>query len=33
MNIHIYKGQVHKSTIFEQMISSWNHAIGIIYYT
>ena len=33
MNVHIYKGQVHKSTIFEQMISSWEHALGIVYYT
>ena len=33
MNVHIYKGQVHKSTIFEQMISSWKHAFGIVYYT
>ena len=33
MNVHIYKGQVHKSTIFEQMISSWKYALGIVYYT
>ena len=33
MDVHIYKGQVHKSIIFEQMISSWKHALGIVYYT
>lgn len=33
MNIHIYKDQVQKSIIFEQMISSWKHALGIVYYT
>ena len=33
MNVHIYKGRVHKSIIFEQMISSWKHALGIVYYT
>ena len=33
MNVHIYKGQVQKSIIFEQMISSWKHALGIVYYT
>lgn len=33
MNIHIYKGQVQKSIIFEQMISSWKYALGIVYYT
>ena len=32
MNVHIYKGQVHKSITFEQMISSWEHALGIVYY-
>ena len=33
MNIHIYKGATGKSVIFEQMISSWQNAIGFIYYT
>ena len=33
MNVHIYKGRVQKSVIFEQMISSWEHALGIVYYT
>lgn len=33
MNVHIYKGRVQKSVIFEQMISSWKHALGIVYYT
>lgn len=33
MNVHIYKGQVQKSVIFGQMISSWEHALGIVYYT
>lgn len=33
MNIHIYKGATGKSIIFEQMISSWQNAIGFIYYT
>ena len=29
MNVHIYKGLVQKSVIFEQMIFSWKHALGI----
>lgn len=33
MNIHIYKGATGKSVIFEQMTSSWQNAIGFIYYT
>ena len=33
MNVHIYKGRVQKSVIFEQMLSSWEHALGIVYYT
>lgn len=33
MNVHIYKGRVQKSVIFEQMLSSWKKALGIVYYT
>ena len=33
MHIHIYKGHVQKSIVFEQMISSWKHTLGIVYYT
>ena len=32
MNVHIYKGLLHKSVIFEQMISSQEHVLGIVYY-